>query len=133
MTSPNTIFIDPLISHGFDSILDFLGSADAPTANHPVLVCHDSRDCPDSPPEYILFNTEQLTREVPLSLIVAASAAPSCKEVWDYSDANVRILARHGVVARHVPIRSSQEYMARLRRSSKAIGATLGWTSACRS
>jgi len=105
------LFLDPYFSPFFDTILDFLRSGEAPASSYPIVVSFVTLN---RPPEYILFNSEQLTRDSQLKLLLATAASPSCKEVWDYSAANVRILAEHGVAARHVPLQSSQEYRARL-------------------
>ena len=46
---------------------------------------------------------------------------PACAEIWDYSAINVRILADRGITAKHVPLRSSENYVARLR-SLRSVG-----------
>lgn len=62
----------------------------------------------------IAYNTEQLT--VPANLerwikVINASKA----EVWDYSMANIRILAKHGIIAKYVPLVTSGPYLEQLK------------------
>ena len=113
------IFVDNQISACFDTILDFLTSGEAPVASYPIVVSHSSLV---RPPEYILFNSEQMTRDSQLKLLLSTATLPNCKAVWDYSAMNVRILAEHGISARHVPLQSSREYRARLQSYRLATG-----------
>jgi len=62
----------------------------------------------------IAYNTEQLTVPVNLERWVNVLKA-SQAEVWDYSLANIRILAKHGIMAKHVPIISSGPYLEQIR------------------
>lgn len=70
----------------------------------------------------IVYNTEQLT--IPriltkiLRLVEAApqiEAAPQL-ELWDYSMANIRILAKHGIIAKYVPLKTTGPYLEKLTR-----------------
>jgi hypothetical protein len=63
-----------------------------------------------------MFNSEQLSLEEHLTNLIAASKREGCVEVWDYSAANVAILAAKGVVARHVPLKSTEAYLSQLRK-----------------
>ena len=119
MSSAKRLFVDPLLAPCFDTILDFLRSSNAPSSSFPILVSHNSHI---RPPQYVLFNTEQLSRESQLKPLLATALLPECQAVWDYSAANVEILTRYGITARHVPIRSSPEYKARLQTYRQTTG-----------
>lgn len=95
-----------------DTFLDFLQSTHAPPHELPVVVSSTN----PYPPRFILYNTEQLTRHNQLERVFAfTNNNPECAELWDYSAANVRILAERGITAKHVPLRSSDSYVERLR------------------
>ena len=96
------------IPHYVDTFLDSLQSTHAPL---PIVV--GSTD--SYPPRFILYNTEQLTRQHELERICTMAIIPACTEIWDYSEANVRILADRGITAKHVPLRSSDAYVVYLR------------------
>lgn len=97
-----------------DTFIDSLQSTHAPL---PIVV--GSAD--PYPPRFILYNTEQLTRQGQLERICTMAIIPACAEIWDYSAINVRILADRGITAKHVPLRSSENYVARLR-SLRSVG-----------
>jgi hypothetical protein len=94
-----------------DTFVDFLQSPYVPLHELPVVV--SSTDL--YPPQFILYNTEQLTRHKELECVCTIARNPACAELWDYSAVNVRILADRGITAKHVPLRSSDSYVARLR------------------
>ena len=94
-----------------DTFIDSLQSTHAPPHELPVVVGSTK----PYPPRFILYNTEQLTRQGELERIRTMAIIPACAEIWDYSEANVRILAERGIAAKHVPLRSSESYVARLR------------------
>lgn len=95
------------ISQYVDTFIDSLQSTHAPL---PIVVGSAS----PYPPRFILYNTEQLTRKGQLERICTMAIIPACVEIWDYSAVNVRILADRGITAKHVPLRSSDAYVARL-------------------
>ena len=91
-----------------DTFIDSLQSTHAPL---PIVVGFTD----PYPPRFILYNTEQLTRQGQLERICTMAIIPACAEIWDYSEANVRILEGRGIIAKHVPLHSSESYIARLR------------------
>jgi hypothetical protein len=62
----------------------------------------------------IAYNTEQLTAPVNLERWLKALSLANA-EVWDYSMPNIRIMAKHGIIAKYVPLVSSGSYLERLR------------------
>jgi len=94
-----------------DTLIDFLSSDLSPPREYPIVI----HKCDQYPPKYILYNSEQMTCMIRLKKVVADAAREGCVEVWDYSAANVGILALNGVVARHVPLQCSEAYLSQLR------------------
>jgi len=90
---------------------DFLASDLSPPREHPVVI----HSCEPYPPTYILYNPEQLTRKSELERVITQTQQKGFVELWDYSAANVAILAARGVAARHVPLQILEEYKLRLR------------------
>lgn len=90
-----------------DTITDYLSTVESAI---PIVVTY----CKSWPAQYILYNSEQLTRAGELERIVATAQQPGCVEVWDYSAENVAILATRGITAKHMPLRSSSAYLERL-------------------
>lgn len=99
------------ISDHLDTITDFLRSDLSPSRDYPIVI----HKCDQYPAKYIMFNSEQLSRKDQLTNLIAASERDGCVEIWDYSAANVDILATKGIVARHLPLQSSEAYLSRLR------------------
>ena len=105
-----TPVLSTILGH-LDTITDFLRSDLSPTRDYPIVV----HKCEQYPEKYIMFNSEQLSRQDQLKNLIAEAAREGCVEVWDYSAANVSILAANGVVARHLPLQCSESYLSRLR------------------
>lgn len=95
-----------------DHLEDYLASDDSPERTLPIVVSHVYPVC--SHP-IILYNTEQMTRPGMLAAFVARARQPDVAEVWDYSVANLAILAEHGISGRLVPVRSSTARLAEIR------------------
>jgi hypothetical protein len=62
----------------------------------------------------IAYNTEQLTVPVNLERWIKVINASNA-EVWDYSMANIRILAKHGIISKYVPLVTSGPYLDQLK------------------
>lgn len=82
-----------------DTFIEFLKSEHCPATDYPIVLGPRYTLTTNS----IFYNTEQLTRTSQLNLVSAISKNPNCVELWDYSLANIDILAAKGIVARHVP------------------------------
>ena len=85
----------------------------------------------DVPPGFkgIVYNTEQLTiprvlakilrlMGEPLDPLVPSLLDPLVPKVhlWDYSMANIRILANHGIIAKYMPLKTTGSYLEKLQR-----------------
>ena len=95
------------ISEYVDTFLDTVSTL---THDVPIVIF----DFTPLPPEYIWFNTEQLTREDQLHAALRKAKLPGCVDVWEYSLVNVQILAKHGISAKHMPLKTSAEYRCKL-------------------
>jgi hypothetical protein len=84
-----------------DHLEDYLASDESPERDLPIVMSHLYPVCTHP---IILYNTEQMTRTAVLAAFVARAHQPDVAEVWDYSQANLAILAEHGIVGRHVPV-----------------------------
>jgi hypothetical protein len=114
------------ISRCVDTMIDFLSQN---TSDTPFVI----NSCDQYPPTFILYTSEQLTRPSQLENVLEMAKRPGCLEIWDYSAANVAILANHGVQARHMPLKISDDYATRLR-SYRAAGQSYdvgfcGWVN----
>ena len=91
----------------FDAFVIFLKSSYAPSCDLPIHLGHT----PKGDRSYILYNTEQLTRETELRRILNEINATSPKEIWDYSQVNCDILKSSNIIARHIPLKSPDHYI----------------------
>lgn len=99
------------------SFVDFLLGSDSPERTLPVYIIRivPATESIDPPHPYILFNTEQMTHPQRLAAFLSLVSNPMVREVWDYSAENCKILATHGVEARHVPLLSPSVYVEQLK------------------
>ncbi len=67
-----------------------------------------------------------MTRGKKIRDVIQWSKLPNVAEIWDYSAANVAILSRHGVKARHVPLQTPQIYLDKIN-IWKNIGKSVGF------
>lgn len=71
------------------------------------------------PPNFsgIIYNTEQLTAKHHLECLLAiVKRSPTDTiEIWDYSQVNIKILESHGLKAKHVPLKTSDTYVQRIK------------------
>jgi hypothetical protein len=93
----------------FDTFLYFAQSEHCPPRSVPVVLQWTSTN------PYIYYNTEQMTRPECLQDVIDSVKRHPPVEVWDYSAANVAILDRVGIKARHVPLHSPSWYVEKLR------------------
>jgi hypothetical protein len=94
-----------------DTFVQFCLSDVSPERELPVVIGHQGASLPT---RAILYNCEQMSRGNQLSAFLNKTKDPNVAEVWDYSRANVDILATHGVVARHVPLCTPDTYMSEI-------------------
>lgn len=87
-----------------DHLEDYLASDESPERDLPIVMSHAS---PVYSYPIILYNTEQMTRRNMLEGFLKRAKQTDVAEVWDYSVANLAILAEHGIVGRHVPVRTA--------------------------
>jgi len=66
---------------------------------------------PTSEGEYILFNTEQLSRKNELQRVLDDIKRTSPLEVWDYSMANCLILKEYEIIAKHIPLQIPENFI----------------------
>jgi hypothetical protein len=95
-----------------DTFHIFLTSSLAPKNVYPILCLSVPLDMND---KFVFYNTEQLSRKKAVDTILTIARNPLCVEVWDYSKANIDILASYGIVANHVPAVLPESYLTRLR------------------
>ena len=109
----NNVFTIPGCRKYFDAMFNFLESDDAPKSILPIFVgiyirANSTENC-------IMYNTEQLSRIQMLTEVLQTVVAHPTIEIWDYSQANVDILKKYGIFARHVPLNSSTDYVNKLK------------------
>ena len=95
-----------------DHLEDYLASDESPERDLPIVMSHAS---PVYTYPVIMYNTEQLTRRNMLEGFLKRVREPDVVEVWDYSVANLAILAEHGIVGRHVPVGTTAARVQELR------------------
>ena len=97
----------------FDSFIHFLESDLSPNIDIPVIMSYYSQ-APKS--QFNYYNTEQLSCLGNLDRIKEKiKLNPNLKELWDYSKANIDILAKHSITARYVPIQTPKSYSNKLK------------------
>ena len=96
-----------------DKFVNFLLSDLSPERNYPIVTNQYCIPLTQGP--YIFFNMEQLTYPKMLREVCERSRRNDIVEVWDYSLVNVNILQSHGIVAKHVPLRTTPEDIAKLK------------------
>lgn len=107
------------ISVWIDTFVIFFQSELAPQREYPIVL----NSCNNLPNKFIIYNTEQLTRANCLNHIIELSKNNSCMEIWDYSIANIEILLKHNIRARHVPPKMPEPYLLKLQ-SFRTVGQT---------
>jgi hypothetical protein len=85
-----------------DHIINYLLDNESPDRLLPIIVGHQI-DHQNSP--VLFYNCEMLTIPNSLNSIVNRCQQSDIKEVWDYSEENVKIFFQHGIQAKHVPLR----------------------------
>ena len=98
--------IEPYI----DNLVEYLESSASPPRMLPLI----TSEMPVMPTKCILYNTEQLTRATELQRILTRAQCEDVAEVWDYSLANINILAQHGVNAVHCPVAAAPSHLERI-------------------
>lgn len=113
-----------------DTFMEFLESEHCPVHEFPIILGPKSvitTKC-------VFYNVEQLTRTNELRSVISIVKNPNCVEVWDYSLANIDILAKQGIIARHVPPILPLSFLSKLKKfreegQSYDIGFSGGLTS----
>lgn len=95
-----------------DHLEEYLASDASPERTLPIAMSHLYPVCAHP---VILYNTEQLTRAPVLAAFVERARQADVAEVWDYSLANLDILATHGIRGRHVPARITESCAQEIR------------------
>ena len=106
--SKNTILT--CIRDYVDTFVYTLESSGCPLLPAPVYIGHDM-----PPPQCIIYNTEQLTRQSVLEKLLFNIKETNPIGIWDYSSINVSILKENGIDAVHIPLTSPKWYIDRLR------------------
>ena len=120
------VYVDPSITHYVDTFVDTLSTLQGSS----VPVCIGYYHCSELP-EYILYNTEQLTRGKSLGDLLKMVKTHPPVEVWDYSLANISILHTHGIYnTRYVPLTTSPRMLAKLRSFRTSIEYDFGFNGA---
>ena len=94
-----------------DTFYLFLSSEFAPERKYPIVL----NSCNKIDENFILYNTEQLSRISSLNYIKKMSKDPNCVDIWDYSKANIEILSKHGINAKYYPPILPETYLSKLR------------------
>jgi hypothetical protein len=103
------------ISKWVDTFYFFLESDLSPERLYPIIL---GGSC-GSKEKFIFYNVEQLTRTSPLQIILNISKNPKCIDIWDYSKANINILHKYGINAKHYPPILPEKYLSKLREFRK--------------
>jgi len=100
----------------FDTFTLFLNSDLSPPREYPIVLGQYF----DLSNPFIFYNTEQLSRAGAPEIFIPVSQNPNCKEVWDYSKANVDIWKKFGINAIHVPPVVPDHFLEKLKEYRKA-------------
>ena len=100
----------------YDTFVYFIQSDLCPKTEYPIALNRSlNEDELKKNDKYIIFNTEQLSREYLISTYVFLSKLPNVIEIWDYSFKNVEILKNHGVInVKHVPLQSPKIHLEKI-------------------
>jgi len=97
--------------HFFDTFVYFVESSDCPPTMKAIYLGTN----PPKGFDGILYNTEQLTIPDRYNKIVSCLKENPGLEVWDYSQVNIGILAKAGIMAKYIPLYSPSWYIEKLR------------------
>jgi hypothetical protein len=108
--SKNTFTADCM--HYFDTFRIFYESEEAPLSKYPL---HHLNRLPDRGKDYVLVDTEQLSRQYELDKTLKVLKEQPPVEVWDYSKSNCDILKElTKIPVIHVPLKTSAAYKKQL-------------------
>jgi len=111
---PNKVIVEPYdIRKYVDTFVYFIESPLCPQSPKPIYIFSQSQTL-TAPVNSIVFNIEQLSRPNILLNILNYIKRSKGLEIWDYSLANVNILKKHNILAKHVPLESPDWYIKEL-------------------
>ena len=87
------------------NVIDFLLSDKSPERIYPIFIISHVHEFPENTMKKILYNIEQMTRDVMLERNVSRMRGPDIVEIWDYSISNYNILKNYNFSVRHVPFK----------------------------
>lgn len=109
---PNKVIVEPYDTRKYvDTFVYFIESPLCPQSSKPIYLFSQTLIAPANS---IIFNIEQLSRPNILLNILKYIKQSKPLEIWDYSLANVNILKKHNILARHVPLESPDWYIKEL-------------------
>ena len=106
---PNTVTTEKNFKKLIDTFINFVESSLCPQSSTPIYI-----GCDSIPPNHIFYNTEQLSYDGAVKKVLDHIKKGNPVKVWDYSLANVEILKKHNIIARHVPLESPGWYIKEL-------------------
>lgn len=115
-----TILCNPDHLLFLDTFINFFNSDLCPEVDLPIVIRYYTEEL--LPPSFIYYNTEQLTsteNKLKVDYIIKYIKKHDVKEVWDYSQINVELFAKHSIVAKYVPLQTPKWYSDKLREYRK--------------
>ena len=99
--------------NSMDTFVFFIESSLSPKRSIPIVVGYNELHVVKVK-EFVMYNTEQLTRQKYLDYYLNYIKEKNPTEIWDYSLVNIEVLKLHGIHAIHVPIESPSWYIDKL-------------------
>lgn len=91
------------------NVIAFLLSEKSPERTLPIFIIDHVHEFPINTAKKIIYNIEQMTREIMLERNLPRMKQPDIMEIWDYSISNYNILKNHNISVRPVPFKLSLE------------------------
>jgi hypothetical protein len=88
-----------------NNVIDYLLSDKSPERTLPIFIIDQVHEFPNTSFKKIIYNIEQMTREIMLTNNLPRMKQSDIIEVWDYSISNYNILKNHNLSVRHVPFK----------------------------
>jgi len=89
------------------NVISFLLSEKSPERTLPIFIIDQVHEFPNNTAKKIIYNIEQMTREIMLERNLPRMKQSDIVEIWDYSISNYNILKNHNLSVRSVPFKLS--------------------------
>ena len=91
------------------NVINFLVSDKSPERIYPIFIIEHVHEFPNTSFKKIIYNIEQMTREIMLERNLPRMKQPDIVEIWDYSICNYSILKNHNLSVIYVPYKLTIE------------------------